>query len=87
MAVKNKATECGHTDKPLYARGLCKQWYLSKYKEKIYNGSYVPNMNRKAKKLSHTSSQKEPQDSEKIFSTNMSDGVGSGNTTNEKTLE
>jgi hypothetical protein len=26
---------CGHSDKPLYAKGFWKQWYLSKYKQKV----------------------------------------------------
>jgi hypothetical protein len=31
---EKKAFVCGHVGKPLYAKGFCKQCYLSKYKQK-----------------------------------------------------
>ena len=32
---EKKAFIWGHTDKPLYAKGFCKQCYLARYKQKI----------------------------------------------------
>ena len=53
---EKKATVCGHHDKPLYAKGCCKQCYLMDYKEKICLNIQHTSHEKTNKRFKHTDS-------------------------------